>query len=164
MSLHKLLRKIAGTKEKVQSAAKHDRLNLADDIRERSGLAKQVVVDRSQVLAEALGSEISVQPEDSDVNHSSSLSFQDFVLTSVAENPAANLISLVITSDTAESISVKKKHISIVINGGISTHDSIKALIEGSSRASALITVAINAGQGLVVVTAEDQAEFTGAL
>lgn len=163
--LGSLLSKISDIKEKVQKGAKFDKINLADDVKERSKLATRVVSDNSRIFIKGvLGEDETVQQEDRDLNRKSSASFQEFVFSSVDENPDANKISIRLVADSSESISVKKKAITVNINDGVSDHDSIKALIDGDSRASALIEVAINAGQGAVVVTAEDRTKFTGAL
>ena len=163
--LRSLLKKIAEYKEGVQSRANFDKINLADDVKERSPLVTSVVARNSRIFVnQVLGEDISVMPEDVDLNRASSLAVQELVFTSVAENPAANLISLEIIADSAESISLSKKHIKIRINNGISNSDSVKALVDGSSRVTSLVSVAVNAGQGLVVVTAEDKDDFSGAL
>ena len=147
--LKPLLRKLAGLKEKVQKGANYDKINLADDVKERSPLVKSIV-DRNARIYQT--------------NQAASLSIQDFVFTSVAKNPAANLLTFEIIADSAESIEVVDNHIKVYIEDGVSDHDSIKALIDGDSEASDLITVAINAGQGAVVVTAESVSEFSGAI
>lgn len=165
MTLKSLLKRIATTKQKVQTGAKFDKINLADDTRERSKLATSVV-DRNarKYVEEVLGEDITVMPEDFDTNQSATMAMQEFVFTSVEESPAANLLTLEIIADTAESIEVDENHIKVMIEDGVSTHDSVKALIDGDSTASAMVTVAVNAGEGLTLVTAEDTAEFSGAL
>lgn len=160
-----LLRKIAGLKEKVQKGAKYDKLNLADEVRARSPLVKQVVDRNARIYQKAvLGEDVTVHLSDYDTNQKSSLAVQEFVFSSVAENPAANLLTLEIIADSAESIEVVDNHIKVYIDDTVSDHDSVKALIEGDAEASALITVAINAGQGEEIVTAEDVSEFSGAI
>lgn len=163
--LKSLMRKLAAVKDKVQKGSKFDKRNLADNTRERSPLAKQVV-DRNarNMFEKVMRTDIAMQPEDYDTNQQSSLAFQEFVFTSVAKAPAANLISLEIIAGLAESIEVIDNHIKITINDTVSDHDSVKALIDGYAPAAALISAEINAGQGAVVVTAEATKYFSGAI
>ena len=163
--LKPLLRKIAGLKEKVQKGAKYDRINLADDVRQRSPLVKQIVDRTARIFyKQTLGDQVTPLPDEFDTNQAATLAIQEFVLTSVAKNPAANLLTLEIIADSAESIEVVDNHIKVYIDDGVSDHDSVKALIDGDDEASSLITVAINAGEGATIVTAEDVSEFTGAI
>lgn len=170
MSLKSILRKIAGVKEVVQKGANYDKINIADDIRERSPLAKQVVDRNARIFHKAvLGDEVTPLPEELDTNQPATLAVQEFVFTSVAENPAANLLTLEMVAGSVEAIEVIDNHIKITLDTDagdvtVSDHDSIKALIDGDSEASALITVAINAGQGATAVTVEDVKEFRGAI
>lgn len=163
--LTSIMRKLAAIKEKVQKGSKFDKKNLADEVRVRSPLAKQVV-DRNarNMFQKVLGTDIAIQAEDYDTNQKSSLSLQQFVLTSVAKNPAANLISIEIIAGLAESIEVIDNHIKITIEDTVSDHTSVKALIDGYAPAAALISVAINAGQGATLVTAESTKIFSGAI
>jgi hypothetical protein len=103
-------------------------------------------------------------PEDFDTNRPATLAVQELVFTSVAENPAANLLTLTIVADSAESIEVDGNDITIYIEDTVSDSDSVKALVDGDDNASALVTVEVNAGEGATVVTAEDVKEFSGAL
>jgi hypothetical protein len=164
--LKSLLRKLAGFKQKVQQGSKYDKLNLADDVKARSPLVKSVVDRNARIfIKQVLGEDITVLPEDYDTNQSASLAVQEFVLTSVEKNPAANLILVEIVAGAAESIWVSKsKKISITTDDGVSDHDSIKALIEANSKASALITVEINAGEGATLVDASELASLSGAI
>lgn len=163
--LKSLLRKLAGLKHKVQKGSNYDKINLADDVKERSPLVKSVVNRNARIfIKQVLGGDLTVLPEDYDVNQASSLAVQEFGFTSVAKNPAANLLLLEIIAGAAESIEVEGNKISVTTDDGVSDHDSIKALIEADSQASALITVVINAGQGAVLVDAEDLASFSGAI
>ena len=163
--LRRLLEKIAERKAKVQQGSSYDKRNIADDVKERSPLVKQVVRRTARIFyKQTLGDEITPLPEKYDTNQKSTLSLQEFVLSSVSENPAANLLSLEIIADSAESIEVIDNHIKVSINDGVSDHDSVKALIDGHDEVSSLITVAINAGQGATLVIAADPADFSGAL
>lgn len=163
--LKPLLRKILGTKADVQKAAKFDKINVADDVKQRSPLVKSVV-DRTarNFYEKVLGLSESPMPEDFDTNQASSLAMQEFVFTSVAKNPAANLLTLKIVASDAESIEVVDNHIIVSIDDTVSDHDSVKALIDGDEQASELITVAINVDEGATVVVAEDTKEFKGAI
>tara|TARA_R100001086_G_scaffold242322_1_gene169938 strand:+ start:6968 stop:7474 length:507 start_codon:yes stop_codon:yes gene_type:complete len=166
--LKPLLRKIAGLKEKVQNGAKYDKINLADDVRARSPLAKSVVDRTARTYQRAtLGEDVTVMLEEFDTNQPATLSIQEFVFTSVAENPAANLLTLEIIEGSEEAIEVTDNHIQITIDtdlGEESDHDSVKALIDGDAEASELITVEINAGEGATLVTAQESSEFRGAI
>lgn len=163
--LKSLMRKIAAFKEKVQKGSDYDKKNLADEVRVRSPLAKQVV-DRNarNMFQKVMRTDIAIQPEDYDTNQSSSLAEQQFVFTSVAKNPLANLITLEIIAGVAESIEVIDNHIKVTINDTVSDHDSVKALIDGYAPAAALISVAINVGQGATIVTAASTKTFSGAI
>jgi len=163
--LKPLLRKIAGLKEKVQKGANYDKINLADDVRERSPLAKSIVDRTARIYQKAvLGEDVTVKLEDYDTNQAASLAVQEFVFTSVAKNPAANLLTLEIIADLNEFVEVVDNHIKVYTIDTVSDHDSVKALIDGDEQASELITVAINAGEGATLVTAEDTSEFKGAI
>lgn len=163
--LKPLLRKIAGLKEKVQKGANYDKINLADDVRQRSPLVKSIVDRNARIYQKAvLGEAVTVKLEEFDTNQPSSLSIQEFVFTSVAENPAANLLTMEIVASDAESVEVVDNHIIVSIDDTVSDHDSIKTLIDADEQASELITVAINAGEGATLVTAEDISEFKGAI
>jgi len=166
--LKPLLRKIAALKEKVQKGANYDKINLADDVRERSPLAKSVVDRNARNYQKiVLGEDVTVKLEEYDTNQPSTLAIQEFVFTSVAENPAANLLTLEILEGSEEEIEVIDNHIKITIDtdlGEESDHDSVKALIDGDAEASELITVAINSGEGATLVAAEDVSEFRGAI
>lgn len=166
--LKSLLRKLAGIKEKVQKGANYDKINLADDVKARSPLVKSVVDRNARIfIKDTLGEDITVLPEDYDTNQQATLAIQEFVFTSVAANPAANLITLEIVEGTEEAIEVVDNHIKITIDTDAleeSDHDSVKALVDGDAQASALVTVAINAGQGATLVTAEDVSSFSGAI
>lgn len=160
-----LMRKIASIKEKVQKGSDYDKKNLADEVRVRSPRVKSVVDRNARIMFQkVMRTDIAMQPEDYDTNQSSSLELQEFVITSVAKNPAANLITIEIIAGAAESIEVVGNHISITQNGVVSSHTSIKALIDGYAPAAALITVAINAGQDAVVVNAEATQTLSGAI
>lgn len=166
--LKSLLRKLVGLKAGVQNRANFDKRNRADEVRERSPLVKSVVNRTARVfINETLGEDLAVLPEDYDVNQPATLSVQQFVFTSVAKNPSANLITMEIIAGSAEAIEVVDNHIKITIDTDVteeSDHDSVKALIDGDAEASSLITVAINAGQGATLVTAESVLEFSGAI
>lgn len=165
MALKSLLRKIAGLKQAVQKGSNYDKLNRADEVRQRSPLVKQVIDRTARIFQEqALGEEITATPEEFDTNQPATLEVQEFIFTSVAENPAANLLTLEIIADSAESVEVVDNHIKVYTEDTVSDHDSIKALIDADEEASSLITVAINAGQGATLVTAEDLGEFSGAI
>lgn len=165
MSLKVLLKKIESTRDKIQKGAQFDRINLADEVRERSPLASSIVDRTARIFYEkVLGLQYAALPEDYDTNQKASASAQEFVFESVAENPTANLLTLEIIADSAESVEIIDNHIKVYINDTVSDHDSVKALIDGDDQASSLITVSINAGEGLTVVTAEEPIEFSGAL
>lgn len=166
--LKSLMRKLAALKEKIQKGSNYDKINLADEVRSRSPLAKQVV-DRNarNMFQNVMRTDLAVQSEDYDTNQSASLAIQEFVLTSVAANPAANLITLEIVEGSAEAIEVTDNHIKITIDVDEteeSDHDSVKALIDGDAQAAALITVAINSGEGATLVTAQALSSFSGAI
>jgi len=74
------------------------------------------------------------------------------------------LITIEIVVGAAEAITVKKNHIKITTEDAVSNHDSIKALIEASSQASALITVEINSGEGATLVDAQSTQALSGAI
>lgn len=163
--LNSLLRKLAALKEKVQKGSKFDKINLADDVKERSPLVKSVVDRTARIFnKQVIGSDVSVQPEEQDTNQAASLSIQQFVITSKQKNPAANLISVEIESGLAEAIEVIDNHIKITTEDLASDHDSIKALIDGYAPAAALISIAINSGQGASLVDAEDTKFLSGAI
>lgn len=163
--LKPLLKKIEATRDKIQRGANFDKINLADDVRERSPLVKSIVDRTARIFYEGvLGMGITPLPQDFDTNQKASLSVQEFVFESVAENPAANLLTMEIIADSDESVEVIDRHIKVYIDDGVSDHDSIKALIDADDEASSLITVAINAGEGATVVVAEDVEEFSGAI
>ena len=158
------MRKLAALKEKFQKAAKFDKINLADEVKSRSPLAKSVVDRNARAMQRIMRTDLTVLPEDMDTNQSSMLAVQEFVFTSVAKNPAANLLLLEIVAGAAESIEVVGSKITITTEDAVSDHDSILALIEADSQASSLITVEINAGEGTTLVDAEAMASFSGAL
>lgn len=162
--LKSLIRKLAALKEKFQKAAKFDKINLADEVKSRSPLAKSVVDRNARAMQRIMRTDLTVLPEDFDTNQAAILAIQEFVFTSVAKNPAANLLLLEIVAGAAESIQVVGSKITITTEDAVSDHDSILALIEADSQASSLITVEINAGQGAVLVDAEAMASFSGAL
>lgn len=163
--LQSLLKKLSGTRDKIQRGANFDKINLADEVRERSPLAKSIV-DRTARIFYGRVLRINDAPilEDFDTNQKAELSVQEFVFSSIAENPAANLLTLEFIADSSESVEVIDRHIKVYLDDGISDHDSIKALIDGDDEASSLITVEINAGEGATVVTAEDVKEFSEAI
>jgi len=165
MSLSSILKKLAGIKAKVQTGSKYDKLNLADDVRARSPLAKQVVDRTARIfIKEALGEDETVAPEDFDTNQKATLAIQELVFTSVEAHPSANKISIEIIADSAESIVVSGKSIKIHIDDGVSDSDAVKALVDGDDQVSAMVTVEVNAGQGATIVTAEAKAKMSGAL
>lgn len=165
MRLGSLIKKIAQIKEKVQKGSKYDRINLADEVRARSPLAKQVVDRTARIFVkQVLGEDITVMPEDFDTNQQASLAIQELVFTSVESNPAANLISIEIIADSAEDIFVDGTKIYIYINDGVSDSDSVKALVDADEQASSLVSVEVNAGQGATVVIAEDEQSLSGAI
>lgn len=168
MSLSSLFKKLVDIKAKVQSGSKYDKINLADDVKARSPLAKQVVERTARIFVkQTLGEDLTVAPEDFDTNEKASLAVQELVFTSVEANPAANRLSIEIIADTAESIEVAGKNIKIYIDTDSleeSTHDSVKALVDGDAQASSMVSVAVNAGQGAVIVTAQAKAKLSGAL
>lgn len=163
--LNKLFRKLASLKQKVQHGSKYDELNLADKVRERSPLVKSVVNRTARIMfQQTIGTEIAIQPEYYDTDQKASLAIQEFVITSVAANPTANLITIEIVAGAAEEISVIDNHITITTEDEVSDHDSILALIESSSQASALITAEINAGEGTTLVDAQATQTLSGAI
>ena len=163
--LRSIFRKMAGIKELVQKGSNYDKINIADDIKERSPLVKNVVARNSRIFVnQVLGEDISMMPEEVDLNKQATLAIQDLVFTSVAANPAANLITIVVLSDAAEAIVVEDNHIEITIEAAVSDMDAIKALVDGDSQAAALVTVAVGAGQGAVVVIAEAIQDMSGAI
>lgn len=165
MRLKSLLRKLAGLKQKVQKGAKFDKINLADDVRARSPLAKQVVDRTARIFVkQVLGEDVTVMPEDFDTNQASSLAIQELVFTSVAKNPAANLLTLEIIADSAEMVEVIDNHIMVYIDDGVSDSDSVKALVDADEEASSLVTVAVNAGEGATIVEEAEAQSFSGAL
>ena len=163
--LNKIFRKLASLKQKVQKGSKFDKINLADEVRARSPLVKSVVDRTARIMfQQTVGTDIAIQPEDYDTNQKASLAIQEFVITSVAANPTANLITIEIEAGAAESIEVIDNHIKITTEDAVSNHDSIKALIEASSQASALITVEINSGEGATLVDAQSTQALSGAI
>lgn len=164
----KLIKKLEATRSKIQKGANFDKINLADDVRERSPLVKSIVDRNARIFYNrVLRMNFTPILEDQDTNQKSSAAVQEFVFSSVAENPAANLITLEIISGSAEAIEVIDNHIKITIDedmGEESDHDSVKALIDGDAQASSLITVEINSGEGATLVTAEDVVQFSGAI
>lgn len=163
--LKPLLRKLAAIKQKVQKGSNFDKINLADDVKERSPLVKSVVNRNARIMfQQLLRTDSTTLPDDYDVNQAATLSAQEFVFTSVSKNPSANLLLLEIIEGAEESIEVEDNKITITTIFGISNHDSIKALIEADSQASSLITVEINVGEGLGLVVAEELSSFSGAL
>ena len=168
--IRRLLEKIAESRAQVQQGANYDKRNIADDVKERSPLVKQIVRRTARIFyKQVLGGEITPLLEDYDTNQKSTLALQEFVFSSVSENPAANLLSLEMIAGSVESIEVIDNHIKITLDTDavditVSDHDSIKALIDGDSEASSLITVAINAGQGAVAVVVAEPVDFSGAI
>ena len=163
--LKSLFRKIAALKEKVQKGSKFDKINLADDVKERSPLVTSVVNRNARIFnQQVLRTDVSVLPEDQDINQAATLALQEFIITSVAKNPSANLITIEIEAGLEEDIEVIGNHIVIIIEDEASDHASIKALIESSLTASALITVSINAGQEATIVEAQGSEALSGAI
>ena len=163
--LKSILRKLAGLKEKVQKGSKYDKINIADDVKARSPLVKSVVNRTARIFAQqTLGVDLTVLPEDYDVNQKASLAIQQFIITSVAANPAANLISIEIEAGLAEAIEVIDNHIKVTTEDTVSDHTTIKALIDGNAQAAALITVEINSGEDATLVDAQATQYLSGAI
>lgn len=108
--LKSIMRKIAAIKEKVQKGAKYDKKNLADEVRERSPLAKSVVDRTARIMfQQILRTDVAIQPEDYDTNQQSSLEVGALNFVSKEENPASNLITLSIIKDASVVASVDEE-------------------------------------------------------
>ena len=167
--LKSIFRRILSTKSKVQRGANFDKINLEDEVRVRSPQVKSIVDRTARIyIKQVLGIDETAWPRKYDTNQRSRLELQEFSLVSVERNPAANLLSIEILEDDAESIELLDRHIRVHINTTPteeSDHDSVKALIEGNPAVAALISVEINDGEGATEVTASGGVKFfTGAV
>lgn len=162
--LKEVLNRVASKRGAVEKHAKFDKKNLADKTRKRSKIAANIVAMTKRTLNKIFPTDVAMIPEDFDLDISAKLILQSFIFSSVANDSTANLLELRILAGVAESLSITTNRITITTDAGVSDHDSIKALIEASSRASAMITVAIIPGDGAVLVAASSLKQFSGAV
>lgn len=163
------MRKLASIKEKVQKGAKYDKKNLADEVRERSPLAKSVVDRTSRIMFQKiLRTDLAIQPEDYDTNEQASLEVGDLNFSAKAKNPAGNLTTLSIIKDAVVVAPISEEQTiefdavpdaglwSISLNG-----ESTSDLAFGANAAAVQAALRLINGLESVTVTGDYTAGFT---
>jgi hypothetical protein len=150
MSLKQKLRKMAFVKDKVQRAAKHDKVNIADKIRQpdlKTYLKNAVV---NPLIKLVKGETSTVNKVDLDMN--ASREEQNLLLVAKRNGQNSNLISYEVKDVGETSVEVVNQHIIIKIEDGVTDFDAVVAAIEANPHASRLVSVALTgAGTDLVV-------------
>lgn len=141
---------MAFVKDKVQRAAKHDKVNIADKIRQpdlKTYLKNAVV---NPLIKLVKGETSTVNKVDLDMN--ASREEQNLLLVAKRNGQNSNLISYEVKDVGETSVEVVNQHIIIKIEDGVTDFDAVVAAIEANPHASRLVSVALTgAGTDLVV-------------
>ena len=141
---------MAFVKDKVQRAAKHDKLNIADKIRQpdlKTYLKNAVINPLIKLIK---GETTTVNKVDLDMN--ASREEQNLLIVAKRNGQNSNLISYEIKDSGDTSVEVVKQHIIINIEDGVTDFDAVVAAIEANPHASRLVSVALTGdGEDLVL-------------
>lgn len=162
MALKQLLRKISTLKAKMLQNHKYDKVNISDEVRVRSPLAKKLFDKEVEALRKVLRTQEDVVME-TDINTQARLALQQFVFLADAKNTSGNLISVELIDNAGTTIKVKDFAIKINFDSATEDHAAIKVRIDASAQASALISVTVNAGQDATAVAASAPKFLIGA-
>lgn len=154
---------MAAIHSKVQRAAKFDKINVSDEVKQRSPLAKRAYSDSIKAAQKILRSD--EQPAwETDTNTPAELMMQVLKFISVDKNPSANLISVEIIAGDEASVELIEKHIKITIEDGVSTALDIKLLLEDNSQIMALVSVELDGADEAEILVAESSKQLSGAV
>jgi hypothetical protein len=159
MSIKKQLRKLAFTKDKVQRAAKFDKINVSYKLRQPSlkTYLKNAVVN--QLIKIVKGETSSITQTDLDM--SAAMVEQNIMLVAKRNGQNSNLISFQIIEDGDVSVEVIDQHIVIKIEEGVTDFDAVVAAIEANAHASRLVSVILT-GDGEDLVALSQTKTITG--
>jgi hypothetical protein len=159
--ISKLLERLSKVRAKVARSAKYDKLNLSDDTRTRSPLATQTYKKNIDNMVKVLRTDVDSVLK-TDINLAASLEVQEFVFKAKDLSRAGNNLYIQFLDEGLEAVKVVDNVILISFEDGVTTHDDVKLLIE-TSLADSLVSVEVNAGEELSLVTATESLRLSGA-
>jgi len=161
MSLSGIFRRMAGKRAKVMELSDYDKVNGSDDIK-GDNIKKAMCRNINSVRKANRTEEDTIM--ETDLNVHAELQIGNIIYKATENGAYGNLISVILIdgeSVGAASIKVKKKHITIKIEDGVTNFDTIKAALDADSRALSLLGATIS-GSGAAVASINDKKQLSG--